>query len=276
MLMLDRYLAANGRALDLATGAPIRWHLRRFRTPKCRHDAPLPPLFSARGRSRLIDFDLRKASRLEVWERAAPAIGELHDGPLQLFRAALADARDGQPRALDLIESSAERWALLQRALAREARLSGFVPLDADVLGAVLAEARWRWPPWLKDRSLVIFATNSTLSCPAAWAMFRLATRDARPHLVVRGATTELLRPRLIAAAMPIHEGTPDEAPLETSTTLVERAESLLEAGRLVECRSLRALEPPAVRAGRAGGGSVHAGADARLTAAFARSPRGR
>ncbi len=27
--MLDRYLVARGRALDLATGAPIRWHVRR-------------------------------------------------------------------------------------------------------------------------------------------------------------------------------------------------------------------------------------------------------
>ncbi|HYE88748.1 MAG TPA: hypothetical protein VEA16_20450, partial [Vicinamibacterales bacterium] len=61
MLMLDRYLIAAGRALDLATGASIRWHVRRQRRA--------PPLFTIRGRSWLIDFDVRKTSRLEVWER---------------------------------------------------------------------------------------------------------------------------------------------------------------------------------------------------------------
>jgi DNA-binding NtrC family response regulator len=246
MLMLDRYLVASGRALDLATGAPIRWQVRRLHGPKGEPNTRLPPLFSSRGRSWLIDFDLKKAARIEVWERANPFGDELQEGPLQLFRAALADARDGQPRALDLIEPSVQKWALLQRALAREARLAGFVPLDADVLGAVLAEAKWRWPSWIRERSLVVFATNSTLSPPATLAMFRLATKDARPHLVVRAATSELLRPRLIASALPIHESAPGETtvkdaiecPIDNSAALVERSASLLDGGRLADAEA--------------------------------------
>ena len=51
MLMLDRYLVAGGRALDLATGAAIRWHVRR------RPAQPALPLFTVRAQSWLIDFD---------------------------------------------------------------------------------------------------------------------------------------------------------------------------------------------------------------------------
>ena len=51
----------------------------------------------------------------------------------------------------------------VQRVLAREARLAGFVPMAADAFGAVLAQARWRWPSWLKDRALVVFATDTRL-----------------------------------------------------------------------------------------------------------------
>jgi len=83
---------------------------------------------------------------------------------LDAFRAALGDARDGRPRALDLVEPSLASWAHTHRLLAREARLAGFVPLAADALGAVLAQARWRWPSWLKDRSIVVFATDARLS----------------------------------------------------------------------------------------------------------------
>ncbi|MEO7134751.1 MAG: hypothetical protein ABI024_11085, partial [Vicinamibacterales bacterium] len=150
MLMLDRYLVAGGRALDLATGASIRWRLRH----ECGSRAPA--LFTVRARSRLIDIDLRGSSRIEVWEREAGTAVESTDDSLQAFRAALADATDGRPRAIDLIEPSPAAWALAQRVLAREARLAGFVPLAADALGAVLSQARWRWPAWLKHRSIVV------------------------------------------------------------------------------------------------------------------------
>jgi hypothetical protein len=179
MLMLDRYLIAGGRALDLATGASIRWHLRRQRR------RPLPPLFSTRRESWLIDFDLREASRVEVWERPATSTYADIDDTVQSFRAALADARDGRPRALDLVEASPERWAFTHRVLAREARLAGFVPMAAEALGAVLSQARGRFPSWLKNRAIVVFATDACLSSDATLALFKLATKDARPHLVV-------------------------------------------------------------------------------------------
>ena len=228
MLMLDRYLVANGRALDLATGAPIRWHPRRIRSR-------MPPLFTMRGRSWLIDFEVRTKHRIEVWERAG-TWAEANDDTIVAFRAALADARDGRPRALDLIEPSAEKWFLAQRVLAREARLAGFVPMAADAFGAVMAQARWRWPSWLKERSIVIFATDSHLSSDATLAMFKLATKDARPHLVVRGITSELWRPRLVSAAMPLHDSTAAQA--ATPRSLVEQADAFRVDGRFVDAEA--------------------------------------
>ena len=62
MLMLDRYLVAGGRAVDLATGATVRWRVRRSSS------SAMPPLFTIRGRAWLIDFDVRGSSRVEVWE----------------------------------------------------------------------------------------------------------------------------------------------------------------------------------------------------------------
>jgi DNA-binding NtrC family response regulator len=232
MLMLDRYLVAGGRALDLATGASVHWRIRRDRS------TTLPALFSVRGRTWLIDFDVRGRSRLEAWER--PAQGSFpagSDETLQTFRAALADARDGRPRALDLTEASRDTWARTQRLLAREARLSGFVPLAADAFGAVLAQARWRWPSWLKERSLVIFATDGRLTPDGTLALFRLATKDARPHLIVRSVTGEPWRPRLVAASIRVHESAPDDA-MVTSVSLSERADGLREAGKRADAEA--------------------------------------
>jgi hypothetical protein len=235
MLMLDRYLVAGGRALDLATGASVRWRVRRDLK------AALPPLFAVRGRSWLIDFDRRGQSRVELWERPSsgtfPAGG---DDTVHAFRAALADARDGRPRALDLVEPACDTWARTLRLLAREARLAGFVPMAADALGAVMAQARWRWPSWLKERSIVIFATDTRLSPDATLALFKLATKDARPHLIVRSVTGAPWRPRLISASIQVHEGAPADA-LATPASLVERRE-------VRRRRSRRPLERPVVR----------------------------
>jgi len=240
--MLDRYLVAGGRALDLATGASIRWHRRR------QTGASAPPLFGVRGRSMLIDFDLRGHSRIEVWERSSGAISPPNDEALQAFRSALADARDGRPRALDLIEPLAGRWATTQRLLAREARLAGFVPLAADAFGAVLSQARWRFPSWLKDRSIVVFATDTHLSPDASLALFKLATKDARPHLVVRGVTSELWRPRLTAAAMHVHEDGAMDA-VDAPASLVDRADALRRTGQFVDSEAAARwsllLDPP-------------------------------
>jgi DNA-binding NtrC family response regulator len=231
MLMLDRYLVAGGRALDLATGATIRWQLRRD------SHAPAPPLFTVRGRAWLIDFDVRGKSRIEVWERPAAPSGADAVDALHAFRAALADARDGRPRALDLADVASASWAKTQRLLAREARLAGFVPLAAEAFGAVLSQARWRFPSWLKERSIVIFATDSRLSPDAALGLFRLATKDARPHLVVRGITDDPWRPRLIAAAVQVHEGAAGQ--VMTPAALVEQADVARNAGQVVDAEAL-------------------------------------
>lgn len=232
MLMLDRYLVAGGRALDLATGATIRWRVRRG------SGTAMPPLFSMRGRSWLIDFDMRGNSRVEVWERMAGRAAA-HDSSdtVQAFRAALSDARDGQPRAIDIAEAAGESWPRTQRLLAREARLAGFVPLAADALGAVLAQARWRFPLWLKERAIVIFATDGRLSPDASLALFKLATKDARPHLIVRGATADPWRPRLIASSSQVHEGGPDDQPA-TAAALIERADLMRGTGQLVDAEA--------------------------------------
>ena len=232
MLMLDRYLVSGGRALDLATGAGIRWHLRRGATPAT-------PLFTQRAQSWLIDFDLRGRSRVEVWEQPTEDWGAESNpaGTVDAFRAALADARDGRPRALDLVEPTLASWALMHRLLAREARLAGFVPLAADALGAVLGQNRWRWPSWLKERSIVVFATDARLSPDAVLALFRLATKDARPHLVVRTATGDRAwRPRLVSVACQVHEGTGEivAGPRE----LIARARDQHADGRVIEAEA--------------------------------------
>jgi two-component system response regulator AtoC len=234
MLMLDRYLVSGGRALDLATGAGIRWHLRRGSAKA------LPVLFTTRQRAWLIDFDLRGQSRVEIWEPTTNAATSDtgQQAALDAFRAALGDARDGRPRALDLVEPSLASWAHTHRLLAREARLAGFVPLAADALGAVLAQARWRWPSWLKDRSIVVFATDARLSPDATLALFRLATKDARPHLIVRAATTDRAwRPRLVPAAFQVHEGSVDDL-VAGPDDLIARARELQTTGQLIDAEA--------------------------------------
>jgi len=233
MLMLDRYLVSGGRALDLATGVGIRWHMRRGSATR------MPPLFTTRARAWLIDFDVRGRSRIEVWERSDALGGEpVPAATLDTFRAALADARDGRPRGLDLVEPSLASWARTHRLLAREARLAGFVPLAADSLGAVLSQGRWRWPSWLRDRSIVVFATDSRVSPDAALALFRLATKDARPHLVVRAATGDRTwRPRLVPAAFQVHESNIDDM-VTGPDELIERARGLQTDGRLVDAEA--------------------------------------
>ena len=201
----------------------------------------MPALFTTRAHSWLIDFELRGHSRIEVWERPAAgvAVETDHAATLDAFRAALADARDGRPRALDLVEPSLANWARTHRRLAREARLAGFVPLAADALGAVLAQGRWRWPSWLKDRSIVVFATDARLSPDAALAMFRLATKDARPHLVVRAATGDRAwRPRLMPTVFQVHESSVDDL-VTGPEELAERADGLQSDGRLIDAEAM-------------------------------------
>jgi DNA-binding NtrC family response regulator len=77
----------------------------------------------------------------------------------------------------------------LRRALAREARLRGWVPVAAELLGFFTRARCNYWPPWLEDRSLVVFAETPSLSGDAVVALLRLARRDIRPHVLVRALT---------------------------------------------------------------------------------------
>ncbi len=205
MLVIDRVLAGGGSALDLATGQAVR--LRMLPAPSTL------ALFTRRGSSCLIDAAPRSSrTHVEVWERwnDAPVADPL---PLDDVRAALAEARDGYPRAVDVTASGGEQWRRVARDIARAAREAGFVPIEAAVLGELLRAARWHWPRWLVDRALVVLTCDGCLSANATLALLRLASRDARPHLVVRGATSVLQRPtRLVRLSAVVHEA-PAEAP---------------------------------------------------------------
>jgi DNA-binding NtrC family response regulator len=198
MLLLNRFLSSSTTTLDLATGQPVR--LRALARPSTQ------PLFTRRGAWRLIDHGIQPPRTcLEVWERQAaePA----HQCDCAALEAALADARDGVPRAVDLVVADPQQWESTVHAAARAATLAGFVPIQGDVLGEVLRAARWQWPAWLADRSLVVFTCDGRISSSATVALFRLASRDARPHIVVRGATSRLLvGMRLVSMAGVVHE----------------------------------------------------------------------
>jgi DNA-binding NtrC family response regulator len=213
MLTFDRFLMSHDRAIDLATGATVRIRSRRIAA------APTE-LFSHRGGWWLIDCDRNKRAATEVWERGDPsALG----GPADLTTVesvfvALQCARDGRPQSLDVLVPSLAAWARGVREMARLVRLAGFVPIAAEMLGSVLEQARWRWPAWLEDRSLVIFVSEHYLPGSSVVALLRLARRDQRPHLMVRGLTKESSwRPRLFTMPTRVHES-PVSAPLNGAT----------------------------------------------------------
>ncbi len=145
--MLDRYLVAGGRALDLATGASIRWHVRRQRAvavAAALHRAR--PVMVDRLRSARPNADRSVgAPRREACTRTATR----RCAPFAPRWPTLATA--GRARSISWSRRRSS-GCYVQRVLAREARLAGFVPMAADAFGAVLSQARWRWPSWLKDR----------------------------------------------------------------------------------------------------------------------------
>ncbi len=217
MLLGDRYLVGGGTALDLATGQPVR--LRRGAT-----DTPLPDLFDRRRQWCLVDVLTKSSTRTEVWERCD---GEpLVPVAIDSVKAALAGARDGCPHAVDVVADGQAAWRRAVLEMAREATAAGFVPVAVDVLGSVLEAARWRWPSWLRDRSLLVLTCDGQMSACGTLALLRLATRDARPHLVVRGATSELRHPtRLVRLSGAVHEAhVRPRAPRLSSDELAERA----------------------------------------------------
>lgn len=220
MLLLDRFLSAGGSALDLATGAPVRVRMQARATGT--------PIFATRTGWRLIDAGPRSSRAfMEVWARAseAPIATPV---PIDGVRAALHDAHDGQPRAIDVLAEDAAQWRRAALDLAREGRLAGFVPVAADVLGELLRSSHWRWPAWLVDRSLMVLTCDGQLSAAGSVALLRLAGRDARPHLVIRGATRTLSSPvRLAPVAAMVHDAEStgaEPAAMLTPGSLADRA----------------------------------------------------
>ena len=229
MLLLDRFLHSGSSSLDLATGQAVRLRVLGAQTRLS--------LFTARGAWRLVDAGPRSSRAfLEVWERWPEA--PLEAGvDTDAVRAALLDARDGCPRAVDIIAADAAHWRRTAHDIAREARAAGFVPVSADVLGELLRSAEWQWPRWLADRSLVVLTCDGQLSAAASLALLRLASRDARPHVVIRGATSALSRTtRLIRLASAVHEDagpSVGEAGVHTPEALTARAWQRARAGQV-------------------------------------------
>ena len=180
MLRFDRYLLTHARALDLATGRSV--DLERAARPH-----PDVPLLRSRGGRTLIDFEIVDGHRVEVWEHW---VGHGQPRDLQSvaidFAELLEGARLGAPRAFDLNPPLLRHAASVRRLLAREARVRGFVPLASEVLATSFRKHRYRSPPWMADRSVVVFVDATGVSEDAALALLHLARRDARPHVLVR------------------------------------------------------------------------------------------
>jgi DNA-binding NtrC family response regulator len=199
MLRFDRYLVAHSRALDLTSGNPVDVEHTRTTTR-----APAA-LFTSRAGRTLIDVEPAGAGRIEIWENWVPRhVPRTLGDTLTSFTELLDCARLGAPRAFDLAARRADR-EYLRRALAREARVRGWIPIAAELLGAVTKRRSRHWPAWLHDRSLVIFVEAPGVSADAVLALLRLAQRDARPHVLVRSLAHDEGRP----AFFPVRAHTP-------------------------------------------------------------------
>jgi DNA-binding NtrC family response regulator len=180
MLRLDRYLVRHDRTLDLASGRLVDLE----RSAASHRDISL---FQSRGGRTLIDCEPLDDHRIEVWEHWLAGAQPRDASRLVVdFLEVLEGARLGAPRAFDLPTISARHDVYLRRLFAREARTRGWVPVAISVLSSLLGEGRQRFPPWLVDRSLVLFVGVPGLSKDASLVLLHLARRDARPHVVVR------------------------------------------------------------------------------------------
>ena len=205
MLRFDRYLTvrAHAAAIDLATGnsvdlgnhQEVHGDRRNFRA-----------LFATRGGRSLIDLDTSNGGRVEVWEqwlpRRRPPCLETVVGD---FVEMLECARHGAPRAFDLGGDRPRDHEFLQRAVAREARVRGWIPITVELLGALFRRGPPNHPGWLQDRSLVVFAATPGLSPDAVLALLKLSRADSRPHVLVR----TLVRGRMAFPWLGVPEGRP-------------------------------------------------------------------
>ena len=144
-------------------------------------------LFTSHGGRSLIDLDTSGGARVEVWEQWLPRRRPPRlETDVTDFGEMLECARHGAPRAFDLSGDRPRDHEFLQRALAREARVRGWIPVAVELLGALFRPSPPKLPAWLVDRSLVVFAATPGLSPDAVLALLRLSRRDSRPHVLVR------------------------------------------------------------------------------------------
>jgi DNA-binding NtrC family response regulator len=180
MLRFDRYLPVHDRVIDVASGQLVEIEAHDTRRAELR-------LFQSRAGRTLIDLEAGGDRRVEIWERWAPGPQPAGvDLLLADFAELLECARLGAPRAFDLKAATPRQHAYLQRLFAREARVRGWIPVALDVLATAFRERQQKLPPWIDNRSLVIFADVPAQTKDATLALLQLARRDARPHVLVR------------------------------------------------------------------------------------------
>jgi DNA-binding NtrC family response regulator len=255
VLRFDRYLVRERRVIDLATGRAVAF--------TCGGAEPAVALFgSADGRT-LIDLDTTSGARVEVWERWSPPARRLR-APVEIvdFIEMLDCARLGAPRAFDLDSRRPAQREYLRRVLAREARVRGWVPIAAELLGAIARRSR-TLPSWIGDRSMVIFADPSALSADARAALRQVAQRSVRPHILVRTLATKPMpddwpapeTPResvaLRESSEPLATGAADEAPPDLTCEAEARWRVLLDVTRHGRPDATQALALATVLAGR-------------------------
>jgi DNA-binding NtrC family response regulator len=203
MLRFDRYLLAESRALDLTSGNLVE--LERTRGDVRSAAA----LFTSRDGRTLIDVEPASRGRYEIWEQWLPRRAPRNlDATLVSFVEVLDCARHGAPRPFELAAFRKADRDYLRRALAREARVRGWIPIDAELLGVFTRRKSRQWPAWLEDRSLVVFVEAPGLSGDAVLALLMLAQRDSRPHVLVRALATRDQRWPFLSPSSPptVHE----------------------------------------------------------------------
>jgi DNA-binding NtrC family response regulator len=204
MLRFGRYFVWKGIAFDLATGHPVEIELSG--------DAKLGRALFDRWNGRtLIDLD-HAGGRVEIWERWLAKQRPARWSAVRLdFLEVLECARLGAPRAFDVTARTAGEYGFLRRALAREARLAGWLPIGADILGDVARLGGKRLSNLIADRSLVVFLGSTGLSGESVVALLKLAQRDIRPHVLVRSLTSDPARvpwPMTRRVPIAVHETT--------------------------------------------------------------------
>jgi len=213
MLLADRFLATDGRVLDLASGAPVRF--ARLDARRVGHQAAWADrCASLAERGRLIDYGVLDDGRLfearpcDRTRLARP--GAVEPGALHYLTDLFSAASLGEPRLVRLPALDAADRAATLAAIARHARQRGFVPVAACLMlgpSDLPARARRAVEVILGTRHVLLLTDPAAehqrsprgtgraggaapgRSCPAALArlVVSLGVATARPNIVVAG-----------------------------------------------------------------------------------------